>query len=290
MTQHTTEFKTLLITNPIYPESIIDDLKKVFEKVIYTPAANSLDKDQPGDVHPTEDQVRAPLTTRHRQIGQRNRQGRLPPPAWLSLADETTGPELTDRRPLVSHAFSLRKPMRSLPGPYPSGSSTSRRPPGSSYFRVSIGWLQPPQVRGLQKPTQEGRSWAWRHRRPQPADTFTPHTGLYAGTNALEEHEFFTSLPEDHPLIAASASGIHVSAISEHSVATTIALFHQLHRIIIAGHNQRKWVNARQEFGGGSNFIRELRGQTVGIIGWVTNDWRRRWRRRHQATSSGWTA
>ncbi len=92
---------------------------------------------------------------------------------------------------------------------------------------------------------------------------------MSAGINALEEHEFFTSLPEDHPLIAASASGIHVSAIAEHSVSTTIALFHQLHRVIIAGHNQQKWVNARQEFGGGSNFIRELRDQTVGIIGSV---------------------
>lgn len=62
MTQHTNEFKTLLITNPIYPLSIIDDLKKVFEKVIYTPAAASFEKAQPDDVHPTEDQVRDRLS------------------------------------------------------------------------------------------------------------------------------------------------------------------------------------------------------------------------------------
>ena len=62
MTQHTTEFKTLLIPNPIYPESIIDDLKKVLEKVIYTPAAASFDKAQPDDVHPTGDQVSSALT------------------------------------------------------------------------------------------------------------------------------------------------------------------------------------------------------------------------------------
>jgi len=90
---------------------------------------------------------------------------------------------------------------------------------------------------------------------------------MSAGTNALESHEFFTSLPVGHPLVASSASGIHVSAIAEHSVATTVALFHQLHRVIIAGHNEKRWINARQEYGGGFNFIRELRDQTVGIIG-----------------------
>ncbi|KAL8292669.1 hypothetical protein RQP46_001281 [Phenoliferia psychrophenolica] len=87
---------------------------------------------------------------------------------------------------------------------------------------------------------------------------------ISAGYAHLTSTPFFQSLPEDHPLIFASASGIHVSAIGEHVIATTLSLYHRLNEIQLKIH-QGKWFIAQVDFGG--LFVRTLRGQTVGIVG-----------------------
>jgi hypothetical protein len=88
---------------------------------------------------------------------------------------------------------------------------------------------------------------------------------LSAGYGHITSTPFVQNLPADHPLIIASASGIHVSAIGEHSIATTMMLFHKLHELVIIGHEERRWIKAVDRLGG--HYVRELRGQTVGIIG-----------------------
>ena len=69
----------------------------------------------------------------------------------------------------------------------------------------------------------------------------------------------------------ASASGIHVSAIAEHVIGTTLMLNHKLNELVIFGHNEQRWkVPLSSELGGGKGlFIRELRDQGIGVVGFV---------------------
>ncbi|GAA5877704.1 hypothetical protein JCM8547_003802 [Rhodosporidiobolus lusitaniae] len=89
--------------------------------------------------------------------------------------------------------------------------------------------------------------------------------GLSAGYNHVEASEFFKSLPEESPVSFASASGIHVSTIGEHSLATVLMLYHKLHTINLRMHNERNWI-PHSELGG--NYIRELNTLKVGIVGY----------------------
>ncbi|KAK4052728.1 hypothetical protein OIV83_002015 [Microbotryomycetes sp. JL201] len=88
---------------------------------------------------------------------------------------------------------------------------------------------------------------------------------LSAGYTQFEHHEFYKSLTNKDNITFASASGIHVSTIGEHSIATAMMLLHKLHLITYRLRNERKWMSANDEYG---LFIRELRDLTVGIAGY----------------------
>lgn len=88
---------------------------------------------------------------------------------------------------------------------------------------------------------------------------------LSAGYGHITSTPFFKSVPDESDFTLASASGIHVSTISEHVVATAMMLFHKLHTLVIKASKEERWVRATDELGG--HFIKELRGATVGVIG-----------------------
>jgi len=98
MTQHSNEFKTILITNVIYPASLLDDLKAVFERVIYAPAAPSFEKPGKDDVHPTAEEVGYPLLSFSPAEIRNQLQNGLPSLELRLLpAPDETRPELTER-------------------------------------------------------------------------------------------------------------------------------------------------------------------------------------------------
>ncbi|KAM0786820.1 hypothetical protein ACM66B_002251 [Microbotryomycetes sp. NB124-2] len=88
---------------------------------------------------------------------------------------------------------------------------------------------------------------------------------LSAGFTQFEHHEFYKSLTNKDHISFASASGIHVSTIGEHVIATTMMLLHKLHIITYRVRKDEKWLSANDEYG---LFIRELRDLTVGIAGY----------------------
>lgn len=90
---------------------------------------------------------------------------------------------------------------------------------------------------------------------------------LSAGSNHIENTPYYHSIPASSDLILASASGIHVSAIAEHVIATTLMLYHKLNQLVILGHNEQRWIPSTELGGGEGLYVRELRDQTVGIVG-----------------------
>lgn len=94
-----------------------------------------------------------------------------------------------------------------------------------------------------------------------------PNLKLYQAVSAGYSHitstDFFKRLPESSPLMFANASGIHVSTIGEHCLATVLMLYHKLHTLAVMLHNEKRWVKT-EEIGG--NFIRELTTLKIGII------------------------
>jgi phosphoglycerate dehydrogenase-like enzyme len=52
----------------------------------------------------------------------------------------------------------------------------------------------------------------------------------------------------------------------QYFIATTLILFHRLQEQIVAGQVDKRWMPADEV--GGRMFIRELRGQTVGVLGY----------------------
>ncbi|GAA6026001.1 hypothetical protein JCM11491_001997 [Sporobolomyces phaffii] len=96
-----------------------------------------------------------------------------------------------------------------------------------------------------------------------------PNLKLYqavsAGFSHISSTDFFAGLPESEPLMFANASGIHVSTIGEHCLATVLMLYHKLHTLTVLLHNEQRWAKS-DEYGG--NFIRELSTLKVGIIGY----------------------
>ncbi|GAA5909971.1 hypothetical protein JCM6882_008415 [Rhodosporidiobolus microsporus] len=89
--------------------------------------------------------------------------------------------------------------------------------------------------------------------------------GCSAGYSHLEQSEFFKSLKPSNGMTFANASGIHVSTIGEHCLATVLMLYHRLHTIAIRHHTEQSWISAASL---GGNFIRELNTLKVGIVGY----------------------
>ncbi|GAA5826699.1 hypothetical protein JCM11251_002860 [Rhodosporidiobolus azoricus] len=89
--------------------------------------------------------------------------------------------------------------------------------------------------------------------------------GCSAGYSHFINTEFGQSLRPADGITFANASGIHVSTIGEHCLATVLMLYHKLHTIAIRHHNEQSWL-AASELGG--NFIRELNTLKVGIVGY----------------------
>ncbi|KAH9921426.1 uncharacterized protein B0H18DRAFT_935965 [Fomitopsis serialis] len=64
----------------------------------------------------------------------------------------------------------------------------------------------------------------------------------------------------------ATAAGVHMVPISQHFIMTTLALFHRLQEQILVSQVDKRWGKG-DEFGG-RLFIQELRGKTVGVLGY----------------------
>ncbi|GAA5925397.1 uncharacterized protein JCM15063_005014 [Sporobolomyces koalae] len=91
------------------------------------------------------------------------------------------------------------------------------------------------------------------------------YQAVSAGFSHITDTPFFQHLPDDSPLMFANSSGIHVSTIGEHCLATVLMLYHKLHSLTVTLRTEQRWVPSN-ELGG--NFIRELSTLTVGIIGY----------------------
>ncbi|KIP01538.1 hypothetical protein PHLGIDRAFT_349364 [Phlebiopsis gigantea 11061_1 CR5-6] len=65
----------------------------------------------------------------------------------------------------------------------------------------------------------------------------------------------------------ASCSGVHVGAIGQYFVMTTLALFHRLQGQILISQNEKRW-GSDSEISGSWIFIEELRHKTVGVLGY----------------------
>ncbi|KIY48411.1 hypothetical protein FISHEDRAFT_25619, partial [Fistulina hepatica ATCC 64428] len=65
----------------------------------------------------------------------------------------------------------------------------------------------------------------------------------------------------------ANSSGVHTVCVPQYFIATTLALFHKLQTQIVISQVEKRWING-DEVGGGTLFIDELRGKTVGILGY----------------------
>ncbi|KAJ9117000.1 hypothetical protein QFC22_004658 [Naganishia vaughanmartiniae] len=89
-----------------------------------------------------------------------------------------------------------------------------------------------------------------------------------AGVGHVETTAFYRSIPKDSDLIVCSASGIHVVPISEHVIATTMALYHNFPKFILSGaEDPPRWIRM-PELGNGGFVVRELRGRTIGLLGY----------------------
>ncbi|GAA6060938.1 hypothetical protein JCM10212_003846 [Sporobolomyces blumeae] len=86
-----------------------------------------------------------------------------------------------------------------------------------------------------------------------------------AGFSHITDTPFFQNLPDESDLMFANSSGIHVSTIGEHVLATVMMLYHKLHTIAITLHNEKRWMGPGDL---GGMFIRELSTLKVGIIGY----------------------
>ncbi|KIY48409.1 hypothetical protein FISHEDRAFT_43344 [Fistulina hepatica ATCC 64428] len=65
----------------------------------------------------------------------------------------------------------------------------------------------------------------------------------------------------------ANASGVHAVVIPQYFIATTLILFHKLQTQMLISQVEKRWTNGN-EVAGGTLFIDELRGKTVGILGY----------------------
>ncbi len=88
---------------------------------------------------------------------------------------------------------------------------------------------------------------------------------IVSGTGHITNSPFWRSLPEGAYLNFANATGLQVSSIGEHALAGALMLNHKLDTLVIAAANEKRWFdNSRL----GGHYVRELRGMTVGILGY----------------------
>lgn len=88
----------------------------------------------------------------------------------------------------------------------------------------------------------------------------------------LKSKLFSPSFPKNPTILLTGASGVHAKVIGEHVISLSLALFHRVNWLAIKGWNERKWtpVDRIRGIGGrsGLSFIRELGGQTMGVLGY----------------------
>ncbi|KAI5477777.1 D-isomer specific 2-hydroxyacid dehydrogenase [Pseudohyphozyma bogoriensis] len=100
----------------------------------------------------------------------------------------------------------------------------------------------------------------------------TPNLKFFQGTSAGYAHlppsDFFKSIPEDRQITWAHASGIHITTIGEHVIASILILWHKLHHLILRMRAEKTWINVFTDPGFGTGFIKDLRNKTVGIVGY----------------------
>ncbi|EPS93803.1 hypothetical protein FOMPIDRAFT_1020394 [Fomitopsis schrenkii] len=65
-------------------------------------------------------------------------------------------------------------------------------------------------------------------------------------------------------VVIATAAGVHMTPISQHFIMTTLAMFHRLQEQILLSQVEKRWGKG----GFGGLFIQELRGKTVGVLGY----------------------
>lgn len=88
---------------------------------------------------------------------------------------------------------------------------------------------------------------------------------IVSGTGHITNSPFWRSMPEGAYLRFANATGLQVSSIGEHALAGALMLNHKLNTLVLAAAQEKKWFdNSRL----GGHYVRELRGQTVGILGY----------------------
>lgn len=101
--------------------------------------------------------------------------------------------------------------------------------------------------------------------------TQTPRLKLFqllsAGVGHITGTPYYLSIPSSSPVVFASASGIHACTIGEHCVSTAMMLYHRLQRLVIIAAVEQRWSLATEQSPDGL-FVQELRGQTVGILGY----------------------
>ncbi|EKM51281.1 uncharacterized protein PHACADRAFT_177935 [Phanerochaete carnosa HHB-10118-sp] len=71
---------------------------------------------------------------------------------------------------------------------------------------------------------------------------------------------------ESKHIQVATGSGVHTGPIPQHFIMTTLALFHKLQEQILISQVEKRW--GTNDDMGSMGFIRELRGKTVGILGY----------------------
>ncbi|KAF7795289.1 hypothetical protein EIP86_006443 [Pleurotus ostreatoroseus] len=65
----------------------------------------------------------------------------------------------------------------------------------------------------------------------------------------------------------ATAAGVHTGVIPQYFICTVLALYSRLQEQLLVSQNERRW-GADGEFGSGAMFVQELRGKTVGVLGY----------------------
>ncbi|EIN04029.1 hypothetical protein PUNSTDRAFT_108873 [Punctularia strigosozonata HHB-11173 SS5] len=88
-----------------------------------------------------------------------------------------------------------------------------------------------------------------------------------AGADRALENPLWKSIgKEGGEVVLTTAAGVHVGPIPQWFIATTLSLYHKLHEQILITHVEKRWPSG-DEFGG-PMFVQELRGKTVGVLGY----------------------
>lgn len=91
--------------------------------------------------------------------------------------------------------------------------------------------------------------------------------GVSAGVNHLVQLDFVKSLHDNDGITFANSSGIHVTSIGEHAVATAVVVLHKIQQQIVKASVEKRWIDAPKELGG--FYVRGLRDLTFGVVGYT---------------------